>query len=179
MEIKLLDKSIYAGYPVTIDYVSEYYFDVEIIGGDDEFNIRMIKKNFGYLYHHQGNADYERLYEKWIDNSRAFGVFDNDRLIGVMELGDEWNGRLFINILWVDEKYRRLGIGKMLVNKAKDEMKDGNYRMLVLETQSSNYGAICFYLKQGFKLIGFDSTCYGNDDITKKEVRLNFGYEEE
>ena len=86
MEIKLLDKSIYAGYPVTIDYVSEYYFDIEIIGGDDEFNIRMIKKNFGYLYHHQGNTDYERLYEKWIDNSRAFGVFDNDRLIGVMEL---------------------------------------------------------------------------------------------
>jgi hypothetical protein len=47
--------------------------------------------------------------------------------------------------------------------------------MLILETQSCDVSAIDFYLKQGFDLIGFDSAAYSNDDIEKKEVRLEFG----
>ena len=47
--------------------------------------------------------------------------------------------------------------------------------MLVLETQSCNVPAINFYLKQSFTLIGFDIAAYSNDDVEKKEVRLEFG----
>jgi ribosomal protein S18 acetylase RimI-like enzyme len=47
--------------------------------------------------------------------------------------------------------------------------------MLIVETQSCNVPAINFYLKHGFKLIGFDVTAYSNEDIERKEVRLEFG----
>ncbi len=47
--------------------------------------------------------------------------------------------------------------------------------MLVLETQSCNAPAIDFYVKNGFILIGFDSTAYSNEDVVKKEVRIEMG----
>jgi ribosomal protein S18 acetylase RimI-like enzyme len=48
-------------------------------------------------------------------------------------------------------------------------------RMLVLETQSCNASAIEFYIKQGFDLIGFDLAAYSNEDVKRREVRLEFG----
>ncbi len=53
--------------------------------------------------------------------------------------------------------------------------KEKGARMLVLETQSCNTKAIQFYLKQGYELIGFDTTAYSNEDIEKNEVRLEMG----
>lgn len=46
----------------------------------------------------------------------------------------------------------------------------------MLETQSSNVNAFDFYLRQGFTLIGFDSCCYTNSDLQRKEVRFNMGW---
>jgi ribosomal protein S18 acetylase RimI-like enzyme len=53
--------------------------------------------------------------------------------------------------------------------------KEKGARMLVLETQSCDVPAIGFYLRFGFELIGFDAAAYSNEDIAKKEVRLEFG----
>ena len=47
--------------------------------------------------------------------------------------------------------------------------------MLVLETQTCDVPAINFYLKFGFELIGFDAAAYSNEDVEKKEVRLELG----
>ena len=49
-------------------------------------------------------------------------------------------------------------------------------RAIILETQSCNTAAISFYEHEGFRLIGFDSCCYSNNDISKKEVRIDMGY---
>ena len=32
------------------------------------------------------------------------------------------------------------------------------------------------YLHQGFELIGFDTCCYTNNDIGRREVRINLGF---
>jgi ribosomal protein S18 acetylase RimI-like enzyme len=53
--------------------------------------------------------------------------------------------------------------------------KERKRRMLVVETQSCNILAVNFYLKNGFELIGFDIAAYSNEDIERKEVRLEFG----
>jgi hypothetical protein len=47
--------------------------------------------------------------------------------------------------------------------------------MLVVETQSCNVPTVNFYLKNGFELVGFDVAAYSNEDIKRKEVRLEFG----
>ena len=53
--------------------------------------------------------------------------------------------------------------------------KEKAARMLVLETQTNNADAIDFYLRFGFQLIGLDVAAYTNDDIAKREVRLELG----
>ena len=37
-------------------------------------------------------------------------------------------------------------------------------------------GAIHFYQQEGFEPIGFDSCCYSNCDLERREVRINMGY---
>ena len=60
---------------------------------------------------------------------------------------------------------------------AKAKAKAAGCRGMVLETQSCNVAAIACYQKHGFRFIGLDTTCYTNDDIGKREVRLEMGLE--
>ena len=83
---------------------------------------------------------------------------------------------MIITELFVDEKLRGQGYGKKLLDIAKKITVEKNYRTLILETQSSNINAVDFYLHEGFTLIGFDSCCYTNTDLERKEIRLNMGW---
>ncbi|NLK44818.1 MAG: GNAT family N-acetyltransferase, partial [Tissierellia bacterium] len=42
--------------------------------------------------------------------------------------------------------------------------------------QTCNTRAIDFYIKNGFIVNGIDLSCYSNDDVEKKEVRLELVY---
>ena len=77
--------------------------------------------------------------------------------------------------LLVKEEFRRNGIGTLLVDHAVKLSRKRRAKMLVVETQSCNVPAIDFYPKNGFELIGFDVAAYSNEDIKRKEVRLEFG----
>ena len=63
----------------------------------------------------------------------------------------------------------------MLMKRAVEVAKERGARMLILETQSNNAVAIDFYLRLGFQLVGFDVAAYSNEDVDKKEVRLELG----
>ena len=82
---------------------------------------------------------------------------------------EEWSNRLIVTELWVHEKIRRQGIGHALMAIAKEQA-------VLKQTQSCNTGAIAFYQKEGFDLVGFDTCCYTNRDMERKEVRINMGY---
>jgi len=57
------------------------------------------------------------------------------------------------------------------MKRARDEKR----RAVMLETQSRNENAVAFYLTYGFSLIGFDACAYRNDDLARKEVRMEMG----
>jgi len=96
--------------------------------------------------------------------------------VGWLELGyHKWNNRMRVCQFLVNKEFRRKGIGTLLMQKAVGVSKRRGARMLILETQTCNVPAINFYLKFGFELIGFDATHYSNEDIGRKEVRLEFG----
>lgn len=97
-------------------------------------------------------------------------------LLACIELcPEEWSNRLLVTELWVSEGLQGQGLGKRLMDKAKEIAALQKRRAIILETQSCNTKAIGFYLHQGFALIGFDSCCYTNDDIARREVRVNLG----
>lgn len=117
------------------------------------------------------------LLEEWLEKPVLFGAEYDGKIVGFIELSHETrNNRLRVSNIYIDENYRKMGIGSELMKHAINFAKERKIRALVLETQSCNYPAISFYMKCGFSIIGFDLICYSNRDIEKKEVRIEMGY---
>ena len=177
--IHKLRKDIWKGTLLPIEYTSKEYYDVNMQRTDDGFQISIQKKKFTKPFIHSlEDCEYQdKLYEDWWEDAEAFGIIEDNKLLAAIEICPEsWTNRLIITELFVDEKLRRQGYGKKLLDIAKKITVEKNYRTLILETQSSNINAVDFYLHAGFTLIGFDSCCYTNTDLERKEIRLNMGW---
>ena len=177
--IHKLRKDIWKGTLLPIEYTSKEYYDVNMQRTDDGFQISIQKKKFTKPFIHSlEDCEYQdKLYEDWWEDAEAFGITEDNKLLAAIEICPEsWTNRLIITELFVDEKLRGQGYGKKLLNIAKKITVEKNYRTLILETQSSNINAVDFYLHEGFTLIGFDSCCYTNTDLERKEIRLNMGW---
>lgn len=120
----------------------------------------------------------DSLYQEHWEKAEAYGVVcDGENLKACIEVcPEEWSNRLMVTELWVSDELRNKGIGKRLMDKAKEIAINQKRRAVILETQSCNTNAIGFYLHEGFELIGFDTCCYTNNDIKRREVRINLGY---
>jgi len=117
-----------------------------------------------------------RLFEDHVEEPRVFVAVLNDKQVGWIELGyDRWNNRMRVWEFLVEEAHRGKGIGTLLMKQALKVSKEKGARMLVLETQTCNVPAISFYLRFGFELVGFDIAAYSNEDVGRKEVRLELG----
>lgn len=177
--IHKLRKDIWKGTLLPIEYTSKEYYDVNMQRTDDGFQISIQKKKFTKPFIHSlEDCEYQdKLYEDWWEDAEAFGITEDNKLLAAIEICPEsWTNRLIITELFVDEKLRGQGYGKKLLDIAKKITVEKNYRTLILETQSSNINAVDFYLHEGFTLIGFDSCCYTNTDLERKEIRLNMGW---
>jgi len=174
-EIVYLPKERYKGTPVPLDYRNDSYYDLEISPLDENgCTVSLVRKprEVFEANHH------DTLYQDYWEAPEAYGVVDEQgKMLACIEVTpEEWSNRLLVTELWVSKELRGKGVGKQLMDKAKEIAADQKRRAVILETQSCNTGAIGFYLHEGFELIGFDTCCYTNDDIGKKEVRLNLGY---
>ncbi len=178
-EIVHLSKEQWKGAILPIEYTTFQYYDVVIHTNDNWYSINIEKKNFSEpVKHTRETHDFpDKLYEDYWENAFAWGVIVNDKLVAAIETDQEiWSNRLRITELWVDELYRRKGIGHALIEIAKEQARRERRRAVILETQSCNVNAIDFYRHEGFTLIGMDSCCYKNNDLNRKEVRLEFGW---
>ena len=66
--------------------------------------------------------------------------------------GWTWAGWCYIELLWIDEKYRGKGHGRALMRKAESEARSRGIRKMYLDTFS--FQAPGFYRKLGFKEFG-------------------------
>ena len=181
MEIKALPKEQWKGTPVPLATRSGSYYDVEIRPLDhDGCTVSLVRKKAEQeIVHTPEEYDFpDALYQDHWENAEAYGVVGNaGELLACIEVcPEEWSNRLMVTELWVSETLRGKGVGKRLMDKAKEVAVRQNRRAVILETQSCNTNAIGFYLRQGFELIGLDTCCYTNDDIGRREVRINLGY---
>lgn len=78
----------------------------------------------------------------------AFNAYENDEYIGSVVVSLSW-GNLHIRYLFVEESYRKKGIGKMLLSKALDFGRENNCNIAFVETM--NFQAPDFYKKFGFE----------------------------
>lgn len=179
-EIIYLDKEQWKGTRIPMpDYTTMEYYDVQVSTESNRFQIQLGRKELEKpIVHMPEEYDYpDRLYADYWEKAYAWGMVDsNGQLLACIETcQEEWSNRLIVTELWVHEKHRRTGIGHTLMAIAKEQARLERRRAIVLETQSCNVNAIRFYLAEGFQLIGVDTCCYSNQDIERKEVRMNFG----
>ena len=181
IEIIPLPKSKWKGTIIPLTTRSDSYYDFDIMPLDDKgCTITLTKKlSDKEILHTPEEYDFpDSLYQDHWENAEAFGVVDdNGEMKACIEVcPEEWSNRLLVTELWICEELRGIGLGKCLMDKAKEVAKAQKRRAIILETQSCNTNAIGFYLHEGFELIGFDTCCYTNDDIGRREVRINLGF---
>lgn len=177
-EIIPLPREKWQGTPIPMRYTTTEYYDVEMEESPEGFRVIMEKKSFAEpVSHTPEEYDFpDSLYQEHWEKACAWGIVKEGEMIACIETcPEEWSNRLMVTELWVHEDYRRQGIAHALMALAKEQAQRDKRRALMLETQSCNVGAIAFYRQEGFTLIGFDSCCYQNRDLERKEVRLNLG----
>jgi ribosomal protein S18 acetylase RimI-like enzyme len=154
-------------------YTSSHYYDVLVRRDSEGWKTDLARKAFDETL----NKNYRgKLFADHVEEPRVFSAHVGNEEVGWIELGyDRWNNRMRVWEFLVAEEFRKQGIGTLLMNHAILIARQKGARMLVLETQTNNATAIDFYLKFGFDLIGLDTAAYSNDDIAKREVRLEMG----
>lgn len=180
-EIVALPKEQWKGTPIPMATRNDSYYDFEISPLDhDGCTISIVRKPAEQdIVHTPEEYDFpDGLYQDHWEKAEAYGVVGagGEMLACIEVCPEEWSNRLMVTELWVSEGLRRKGVGKRLMDKAKEIAVNQKRRAVILETQSCNTKAIAFYLSQGFELIGFDTCCYTNNDIGRREVRINLGY---
>ena len=65
----------------------------------------------------------------------------------------------------VDRRFRRCGVGTVLLAAAAHWARENHFARLVIETQSKNYPAICFALKNGLVFCGYNDRYYPHQDV--------------
>lgn len=169
IEIKELDRQHWEKYELEFSYTTDGYYSFDVSGWDFKLKFNPYGKTINKKFT-------DKLFEDWAKNALAFGAFSEGEPVGVTEcFMEKWNNRLRITNLLVLEKFRGKGIGTALIEKDIETGIRSGARMAVLETQTCNPRAVEFYLKTGFKPIGFDLFSYSNSDAEKTEVRLEMG----
>ncbi|WP_242831996.1 GNAT family N-acetyltransferase [Butyrivibrio sp. VCD2006] len=157
----------------------QYDFELSPLN-NEECTISIVRKPVEKeIVHTPEEYDFpDSLYQDHWEGAEAYGIVSDsgDMLACIEVCPEEWSNRLLVTELWVHDTLQGKGIGKMLMDKAKEVAQHQGRRAIILETQSCNTNAIGFYIHQGFELIGFDTCCYTNNDIGRREVRINLGY---
>lgn len=174
-QIQPLDRETWQGYSLPIHYISHHYYDVALDQTARGFVVSFSQKAFETPLERLPDGT-DRLFQPWWEDPRAWGIVDDDRLVAAIETAvEEWSNRLRVTELWIDAAYRRRGIGTALMDIAMRRAREEKRRVLMLETQSCNEAALAFYFSYGFSLIGFNLCEYANDDVARREVRMELG----
>ena len=178
-----LPRERWEGAVIPMRYTAKEYYDVRVKTDGDGYHVSFCKRQFETpVTHYPEEYDFpDKLYQPHWEKAFAWGIVEKEggeeRLLACIETcPEEWSNRLMVTELWVDESIRRRGIAHALMAIAKEQAVLEHRRAIILETQSCNTGAICFYQQEGFRLIGFDSCCYSNRDPERREVRIDMGY---
>ena len=113
------------------------------------------------------NYDYEAMRE----NHVFLGAYDGDTCVGLAILRDEWLKYMYLYDLKVSGACRGQGVGRALIEKAKEAARARGYIGLYTQGQDNNLGACRFYLKEGFQIGGLDTNVYkGTSQEGKSDI---------
>jgi ribosomal protein S18 acetylase RimI-like enzyme len=134
----------------------------------------LVKLDTPYVKEFSREDDLIGWYKHMIGHGLCLGAFDSDAspsLIGITVVDiQEWNDSAILWEFHVAESYRGKGVGRQLMDALVERAKAKNLDMIVVETSSTNVGAVRFYRKVGFEVKSIDLAYYGSDDLERGDV---------
>ena len=125
----------------------------------------------GYL--NQAYTEEKLISELQNKQSEFYFIYSDDRLAGYLKINVNdtqteiiEEGALEIERIYIDSDFKRLGLGKMLYNKAIERAKALNKTAIWLGVWEHNFSAMKFYHKMGFTQVGEHSFYMGEDEQT-------------
>ena len=107
-------------------------------------------KDFWFsLDRHMSETEFER---KVRDKQGYVALFDGEP-VGILRYNLFWDNTPFCNLLYVKEGHRGIGIGKQLMARFEDDMRETGYKFVLTSTQS-NEEAQYFYRAIGYRDCG-------------------------
>jgi len=118
-----------------------------------DINIRYAENtDYLWLKEHDKHISGKVLKNK-IENNEIFIIKNNEKIIGWLRYNLFWDNIPFMNMIYFLEEYRKIGLGRKLVESWENEMKNIGYKSVLTSTQS-NENAQNFYRKIGYVEIG-------------------------
>ncbi|MGO4273457.1 GNAT family N-acetyltransferase [Paenibacillus sp. TAF58] len=109
--------------------------------------------DYGYIRERDHHI-LENLILPKIEKKEIYIIRNQDESnIGWMRYGYFWDNTPFMNMIWVDERYRGKGVGKEVVLLWEDEMKQNGFKLVMTSTQA-NEEAQHFYRNLGYRDAG-------------------------
>lgn len=171
---QIYQKDYPTGKKVFYKYMSDKYYEIHTERKINGWSFSVTEERFTVPF---GKKFEEEIFEPYKEGSEVYLADLNGEEAAIMVVQKmEWNNTLLIHDLYVDDRFKRNRLGRSLIEVAKKRATELGVRSITLETQTSNYPAIQFYLKNGFELIGFNLNSYSNEDAKKNEVRIEMGY---
>ena len=122
-----------------LDYVPEYHFDVK---GLNTYYISPSKNNLFLAIDTDTN--------KLIGTAAVRGYDRNDN---IKNRNYDLNSTASIYRLFVKKEYRHNKIATRLLRKIEEFSKEKEYNEIYLHTQRDSYGALAFWLHQGYEIV--------------------------
>ena len=92
-------------------------------------------------------------FDEKVRNKQGYVLVDEGKIVGVLRYNLFWDNTPFCTLLFIDEKYRGQGLGRLLMDRWESDMKSQGYGMLMTSTQVDE-DAQHFYRKLGYKDCG-------------------------
>ena len=91
----------------------------------------------------------EAEFEKKVRDSQAYVVLSDGEPVGILRYNLFWDNTPFCNLLYIIDGMRGRGIGKSLMNRFEDDMKNAGYKFVLTSTRSDE-DAQHFYRAIGY-----------------------------
>ena len=113
-------------------------------------DIREIYQNYPLSLLLEADPDIKKI-EKYLNKGHCFAAFISDKIVGVYVLKDQKNKTTEIMNLAVDAKYRKQGIGRLLIQDAIQRAKTAEFDTLLIATGKDSFQQK-FYESCGFSV---------------------------
>lgn len=127
--IELLPKERWTGYSLPMHYTADSYTDVRVERDEADFTVTFRKRPLDAPVEHRPDEEYDcpdKLYAPYWEDAEAWGVVRDGELLAAIEFCPEtWSNRLRVTELWVTEDLRGQGVGRALMDLAKERGQTG------------------------------------------------------